>query len=444
MKKKITPVQILLSGYIIITLAGALALSLPASSAQNNAGSLIDALFTSASALSTTGLAVVDTGTYYSTFGQIIILALIQIGGLGYMIFVALVVMAAGYRFSLNGKQLFNESIAKPSGLEIKQFVKAVVYFTLAFEIAGAIVLAVVFLDKFNIVEALYSGIFHSISAFCTAGFSLYSDSFTSYAYNFTANVIIAVITIAGGLGFFVLFDLYNYLIKYAYGKKPNKLSDHSKLVLTVTFVLIVVGTAMIYFSEKGNGGAVSMTDRLWIASFQTVSASSTTGFNSVDIGSMREISLFMLIILMFIGASPGGTGGGIKTSTFGVVFSFIKKVILRGEEVNIFKHTVSISTVDKAITISVMSFFYLTFIVTLLLISESFSFLKIVFETASALGTVGLSTGITPALTTTGKIIITITMIVGRIGPLAIGYSLISKTEIVKYSYPQGNILTG
>jgi trk system potassium uptake protein TrkH len=444
MKKRITPVQLLSIGYVVIALLGALLLCLPISSQDKSGTSFIDALFTSASALSTTGLGVVDTGTHYSTFGQIIILIIIQIGGLGYMIFVAFVAIAAGYRFSINGKQLFNESIARPGGLEIKKFVKAVVIFTLAFEFIGASALTIIFLDKQNLINAAYSGIFHSVSAFCTAGFSLYSDSFMAYYRSIAANIIIAIITISGGIGFFVLYDLFQYFVNVLKRKRPVKLSDHTKLVLAVTFLLMFSGTVILFFTESSNCRTFSISERLLTASFQTISASSTTGFNSVDIGSMNIISLLILIILMFIGASPGSTGGGIKTSTFGIVVLFLKKVITNRDEVTAFKHSIGESTVNKALTITLLSFFYLITIISLLLATGSYSLLQATFETASALGTVGLSMGITPTLSDSGKLLIIITMIVGRVGPLAIGYSLIGKIKPIRYSFPQGNVMTG
>ncbi|MEW6509069.1 MAG: TrkH family potassium uptake protein [Bacteroidota bacterium] len=444
MKKRITPVQLLSIGYVIITLIGALLLCLPISSQDKSGTPFIDALFTSASALSTTGLGVVDTGTHYSTFGQIIILIIIQVGGLGYMIFVAFVAIAAGYRFSINGKQLFNESIARPGSLEIKKFVKAVVIFTLSFEFLGASALTIVFLDKQNLISAAYSGIFHSVSAFCTAGFSLYADSFMAYYRSITANIIIAIITISGGIGFFVLYDLFQYFVNVLKRKRPIKLSDHTKLVLAVTVLLMFSGTVILFFTESSNCKTFSVSERLLTASFQTISASSTTGFNSVDIGSMNIISLLILIILMFIGASPGSTGGGIKTSTFGIVVLFLKKVITNRDEVTAFKHSIGESTVNKALTITLLSFFYLITIISLLLVTGSYSLLQVAFETASALGTVGLSMGITPALSDSGKLLIIITMIVGRVGPLAIGYSLIGKIKQIKYSFPQGNVMTG
>jgi trk system potassium uptake protein TrkH len=444
MKKKITPVQTLLMGYIVLTIAGAVLLTFPVSSSQNTSTSFVDALFTAASAISTTGLAVLDTGKYYSTFGQLVILLLIQIGGLGYMIFVAFIAIAAGYRFSLNGKQIFNESIARPGSLEIKKFVKAVVLFTLTFEFIGAVVLTVVFLDRGTLIDSAYSGIFHSISAFCTAGFSLYSDSFMSYSQNLLAHGIVALITIAGGIGFFVLYDLYKFVINRAKGIKPIRLSNHSKLVLSVTFALMFFGTVILFFSESSNSVNFSILHRILNASFQTISASSTTGFNSIDIGSMRAFSLFIIIILMFIGASPGGTGGGIKTSTFGIVVLFLKKVITNRDEVSVFKHTIGETTVNRALAITFISFLYLITIVALLLLTQGFSLLQIAFETASALGTVGLSMGITASLTTSGKLLIILTMIVGRVGPLAIGYSLVGKIKTVKYAFPQGNVMTG
>ncbi|MDQ7816559.1 MAG: TrkH family potassium uptake protein [Melioribacteraceae bacterium] len=444
MTKKITPVQTLLLGYVAIILSGAMLLCAPFASTNGQGISFLDALFTSASAVSTTGLVVVDTGTQFSVFGQVLIMILIQIGGLGYMIFFALIAITAGYKFSINGKQLFNESISRPNNIEIKKFVKVVLIFTLTFEFFGVAVLTIIFLDKLNFVDAAYSALFHSISAFCTAGFSLYADSFTVYSKDLAANIIVAIITIAGGIGFFVLYDLYVYFRNLLKGKKPLKLSAHTKLVLSVTFLLIIAGTMILFFSESGYNGGLSVYERFLNASFQTISASSTTGFNSVDIGHMQVLSLLIIIILMFIGASPGSTGGGIKTSTFGIVILFLKKIVTNRREVSVFKHTIGESTVNKALAIAFMSLLYLITVIALLLTTEIFSILQIALETSSALGTVGLSMGITPSLSATGKIIITITMILGRVGSLAIGYSLIGRTKTIKYTYPGGNVMTG
>ncbi len=444
MYKKATPIQILVLGYIILTIIGGVILCLPISSGKYEYTPFIDALFTAASAISTTGLGVVDTGSHFSIFGQIIILILIQIGGLGYMVFIAVVSFGIGARFSINGSRLLTESIARPSNIEIKKFIKAVILFTIIFESVGALLLTKVFVRHFPIIESIYSAVFHSISAFCTAGFSLYPDSFIQYADDMFVNVTIAIITIAGGIGFFVLYDLWKYFVNKAKHNYPVKLSDHTKLVLIVTFGLMIVGTIVLFFSEGYLNNTSSITEELLKSSFQSISASSTTGFNSIDIGSMREISLLSLIILMFIGASPGSTGGGIKTSTFGMLLLFLKKVIMNRESLTAFRRTIPESTANKAIGLTLFALVYTILIVFVLAAVEKFSLIQIFFETTSALGTVGLSMGITSSLSLTGKILIIVTMLVGRVGPLAIGYSLVGRTKNQKHNYPIGNMLAG
>jgi trk system potassium uptake protein TrkH len=444
MTKNFKPVQTLLLGYLVIIFSGAVLLCTPLASSGYQGTSFLDALFTSASAVSTTGLGVVDTGTHFSVFGQIVILILIQIGGLGYMIFIAFVSIRISYRFTITSKKLLTESIARPTSIEIKKFVKAVIRYTFVFELIGAIALTIVFSEHVTIGEAAYSAAFHSVSAFCTAGFSLYTDSFTAYSYNISANIIIAIITIAGGIGFFVLYDLSKYFSFILTKRCSHKLSAHSKLVLIVSSLLIAAGTIVLFLSEGPGEKSISWTDKFLTSSFQAISASSTTGFNTVDIGTMQALSLFVIIILMFIGASPGGTGGGIKTSTFGIIILFIKKVILNREDVSAFRRTIDKSTVNKALGITLLGVFYVITVFFLLSISENASLLKIIFEITSAIGTVGLSMGITPALSSLGKLLIIITMLVGRVGPLAIGYSLIGKTKTIKFTYPNGNVMTG
>ncbi|MEW6194247.1 MAG: TrkH family potassium uptake protein [Bacteroidota bacterium] len=443
MLKKLTPVQTLLLGYIALILVGALLLSLPFSSSKNQYTPFIDTLFTATSAVSTTGLGVVDTGTHFSLTGQIIILVLFQIGGLGYMIFIALISLGVGSRFSISSRKLLTESMARPTSIEIKKFVKAVIFFTFAFELFGAIVLTVIFLQKMPVVDAVYSAVFHSVSGFCTAGFSLYSDSFTAYSFDMLANVVIAIITIAGGIGFFVLYDVAKYFSNIFKRRNPFKLTVHSKLVLTVSFFLMTIGTIVIFFLEAANT-TTSLADRLLTASFQALSASTTTGFNTIDIGKMYQLSLVVIILLMFIGASPGSTGGGIKTSTFGIIVLFIKKVITNRQEVHVFRRSIDDTTVNKALGITLIGVFYMVFVVVILSLTEKFSLLQIIFEATSALGTVGLSMGITSQLTFIGKALIILTMLIGRVGPLAIGYSLIGKVKTQNFSYPSGNVMTG
>lgn len=444
MKKRITPVQTLSLGYVAVILLGAILLSLPFSSVNNQYSNFIDALFTSTSAVSTTGLAVVDTGSYYSTFGQVVIITLVQVGGLGYMIFFAFISLSVGYRFTINGKRLLNESIARPATIDLKRFIKSVVLFTVFFEFIGAIVFIFIFLKRYPLAESIFSAAFHSISAFCTAGFSLYSDSFTFYANDFTTNLITAIITIAGGIGFFVLHDVSQYFIDLFKRKHPTRLTNHSKLVLLVTVILIVGGSLFLVLTAGDKSDLSSLESKIYTATFQAISASTTTGFNSVDIGTMNAISLLCLVFLMFIGASPGGTGGGIKTSTFGIILLFVKKVIGNRDEICVFSRRISLAVVEKAIAITILAAVYLLLVVFVLAISERFSIFQLLFEATSALGTVGLSMGITPTLSPLGKIVIIMTMLVGRIGPLAIGYSLIGKPQIKRYYYPKGNVVVG
>ena len=231
MKNKLTPVQNILLGYIVLILIGAVLLYLPFSSQSDNNTEFIEALFTSASAVSTTGLIVVDTGTHYTIFGQVIILALFQIGGLGYMIIIALISIGIGAKFSINGKKLISESIARPTSIEVKKFVKAVTLFAFTFEIFGAAALTIIFVQRMHFSEALYSAVFHSVSAFCTAGFSLYADSFTFYATDIYVNIILAVVTIAGSIGFFVLYEFSKQVKDTIQGKNTLRLSEHSRLV---------------------------------------------------------------------------------------------------------------------------------------------------------------------------------------------------------------------
>ena len=444
MKKRITPVQTLSLGYVAVILFGTILLWLPFSSVNYQYSSFVDALFTSASAVSTTGLVVVDTGSYYSKFGQVVIITLVQVGGLGYMIFFAFISLSVGYRFTINGKRLLNESIARPTTIDLKRFTKSVILFTAFFEFIGAVVFIFIFLKRYPLAESVYSAVFHSISAFCTAGFSLYSDSFTFYANDFLTNLIIAIITIAGGIGFFVLHDVSQYIVDIFKRKHPTRLTDHSKLVLLVTASLIVGGSFFLILTADTNLNFNSLDSKIYASTFQAISASTTTGFNSVDIGSMNAISLLCVVFLMFIGASPGGTGGGIKTSTFGIILLFVKKVIGNRDEICVFNRRVSLSVVEKAIAITILAAVYLLFVVIVLAVSERISIFQLLFEATSALGTVGLSMGITSNLSPLGKILIIITMLVGRIGPLAIGYSLIGKPQIKRYYYPKGNVVVG
>ena len=319
LKNKLTPNQILVLGYMVVTFLGAVLLSLPASSAKGAWQSFIDALFLSASGISTSGLSVVDISSYYSLFGQIILMGIFQIGGIGYMTLVILVSYLLGIKLSRKTSLIAKESLATQSYHMLGQFFVKVLVYTFTFELIGAVILGIFWMKEFPFFQSLYLGIFHSVSAFCTAGFSLFPNSLMSYQTNLLVNLTINIISIIGGLGFFVLVDLYNYLYKKYKKTIPRRLTLHTRLTLTVTLIVILTGSIVILLSEKWSAG-MSLNDKILEATFQSISASTTDGYNSVDIGLMSSTSLTMLMILMFIGASPGSTGGGMKTTTLGTL----------------------------------------------------------------------------------------------------------------------------
>lgn len=441
--KKLTPIQLLVIGYALVVLVGALILTLHISSSEGVSQSYIDAVFTTSSAISTTGLVVVDVGSFYSLFGQIVVLVIFQIGGLGYMTFFVFIAYVLGYKMSLAGRIIAKESLSGTTLGNLFNFFKSVVVFTLFFEGIGAIILSIYWMREYSALRAVYLGIFHSVSAFCTAGFSVFPDNLRSFQRSMVINLTTPIISLAGGIGFFVLYDLYNWFRKAVKQEKPRRLSVHSKLALVVTLFVISIGAIVVFVSEKWNP-SMSFGERLMCAFFQCISASTTTGYNTINIGTMSFTSLFILILLMFIGASPGSTGGGIKTTTFGTIAKFIWTQTIGKKDVNIFKQRIPIDTINRALGIFIW-FVLLVIIDTLILtITEKRLFIQILFEIVSALGNVGLSTGITPNLTVIGKIVLSITMFIGRVGPLTIGFSLIGKAKPEVFRYPEGQVFVG
>jgi trk system potassium uptake protein TrkH len=438
--KTITPAQSLLMGFILIIIAGTILLTLPIASSGKVSQPLIDALFTATSAITGTGLVIVDTGSFYSLFGQIVILILIQIGGLGYMVFIALIILGFGGRFSFSNRVLFNESLAHPTSIDMIKFTQIVIVFTFVIEFIGAGLLTLYWMPHFSMVKAVYLGIFHSISAFCTAGFGLFPDSLSSYRGSIGINLIILAVCMAGAIGFFVLYDMYNVSKKIIKNEKTSRLSVHSKFVLLVSITLMFIGAVIIFISERG----LQLNERLLSSVFQSISASTTTGFNTIDIGAMNPTSLFTIIFLMFVGASPGGTGAGIKTVSFGIILLFLFSLLTGREDVNLFKRRIPQQTINKVFAISSIAILWVVLATGILITTEKTSFLQILFEVVSALGGVGLSTGITSALSTVGKIVISVTMLIGRMGPLAIGFSLVGKPKPVSFKYAEADVLVG
>ena len=440
----LNPHRLLLLGFIFVIFAGAFLLSLPTASTSGNSQSFIDALFVATSAISTTGLTVVDLGSFYSLFGQIVILVLIQIGGLGYMIFVVTIVLQLGGKLSLGGKLILEESMSSPPYEEVSHFSKVIIFITFLFEFLGAAVLSLYWMREFPVKHAIYLGIFHSVSAFCTAGFSLFPDNLSAYRDSIVINVIIGILCIVGSVGFFVIYDVYHMMSrKKREDEPPKRLLIHTKLVLIMLPILIITGALLICLSEW-NTPLPSFKDRFLTSTFQAISASTTTGFNTLDTGTVKTLGLATMVMLMYIGASPGGTGGGVKTTTFGLLISSIISVISMKDELILFNRRISPRTKDKAFAICTIAVLLIALDVLILSVTEKASFMEIVFEVVSAFGTVGLSTGVTPALSVTGKLVLVITMLIGRVGPLAIGFSIRGKCKLVPIKYPEGGILVG
>jgi len=311
------------------------------------------------------------------------------------------------------------------------------------FEFAGAVVLTAFWMKEFDLWHAAYLGIFHSVSAFCTAGFSIFSNNFMSYSTSTTLNMSINIISIIGGLGFFVLIDLYNLVYKKSKNIYPRKLTVHSKMVILVTGIVMLSGAIIIFLSKKWPV-EMQVSERIMVSFFQSISASTTDGFNSIDIGAMSTTGLTMLMFLMFVGASPGSTGGGMKTTTLATLFIAVKSYLQGKKEVNIIGKEIPQKSVLKALV--VFSIFVLILLIDMLVLSytEDVSYIRILFETVSALGNTGLSTGITSNLSFVGKIVLILTMFIGRVGPLTLGIALLKKHDPALYRHTQEDIFIG
>ncbi len=442
--KLFTPIQLLVSGYLFVTLAGAFLLSIPAASQTGKWQNFIDALFTATSGISTTGLSVVDIGGHYTFFGQVVLLCIFQIGGIGYMTFIIFFSYVLGMRTALVTQIVARESLSGPDLRTLGKFFYFTIIFTAGFELAGALVLSLFWARDHPIFYSLYLGFFHSISAFCTAGFSLFPDSLMKYHDNILINLTIDILSLAGGIGFFVLYDLYVYFVKTINGQQIKRLSIHSKLVMIATSAVVLLGTIIIMKTETWSE-ASGPADRFMISAFQAISASTTDGFNSIDIGKMGAAGLTAIMALMFIGASPGSTGGGIKTSTMGLIIIFlINQIRGRDDNVNIFNREISSDHIKKAF--GVFSWFIIIIFINMIFMSvtEKGTFMQIIFEIVSALGNTGLSMGITADLSSAGRIFLILTMFIGRVGPLTIGYFLFGRQKPLPFRYAQEDIFIG
>lgn len=437
---KLAPAQILAGGFALTILAGTLLLMLPAAARE---GSLpfTAALFTATSAVCVTGLVVVDTGTYFTLFGQLVILSLLQIGGLGFMTMASSIFLVLGRKITLRERLVMQETLNQFSLSGLAELTKIIVVMSFAIEAVGAFLLSLRFVPQFGFWEGIYKGIFHAVSAYCNAGFDIMGNyqSLTAYAGDYWVSGIIMALYILGGIGFVVLLEVYEE-------RRFRKLSLHAKFVLLITLFLLAVATLFILGMEAGNPltlGALEGGQKV-LAAFFTAATPRTAGFNTVPTDMLTMSSKFFIIGLMFIGASPASTGGGIKTTTMGILFWTALSVIRGDEDVTLLKRNIPLKIIKKSLAVVLFSLL-LVFAVTLVLTAtEGAAFLDVFFESVSAFGTVGLSLGLTPELSPVGRIILSLTMFAGRIGPLTMVLVLTKRMGKSMLKYPDENIMIG
>ncbi len=441
---KIRPPLVVITTFGLIIGMGTFLLLLPHSTVFGKNTSFLDALFTATSATCVTGLIVVDTGTHFSILGQLIILALIQIGGLGLMTFTSFFALVMGRKFGVRDRVLLRDIFSYRDMGNLGSLILSILKVTLIFEAIGSVLLYLQFLPHTeNAFAAAYSAIFHSVSAFCNAGFSLYSDSFVRYQSSLGVNLTMSGLIIAGGLGFVVIVNLLRMGHSRFKGKR-EMLSLQSKLVILVSGVLILLGMSLFYLAERhGVIEGFSLKEGVLGAYFQAVTAR-TAGFNTLNIARLTIPSSFLLIMLMFIGASPGSTGGGIKTSTFAILIFTIKSLIKGKERIEVFKRTIPRMVVYQALCVVILALGWVGISTLLLSFTEKAPFLNILFEDLSAFGTVGLSRGLTRHLSIAGRVVIILTMLVGRVGPLTLALAMGREKTGELYEYPEEQIVIG
>ena len=439
---KLRGVQILALGFLLLILVGALILTLPISTTSGESTNFLDALFTATSAVCVTGLIVVDTGTYWNAFGQTVIMILIEIGGLGFMSFTTLIAIILGKKITLRERLILQDAMNTFNIQGLVKMVKYVLVFTVSVQFFGALLFSTQFVPEYGLGKGAFYSIFHSISAFCNAGFDIFGNfsSLTSYNSNAVVIMVASALIIIGGLGFTVWSEVYS-------SKSLKKVSLHSKMVILMTIVLVLGGTLLMFLFENNNIntiGNMSFVDKIMNSFFASVTPR-TAGFNSIPTDGMTTAGQFLTIILMFIGGSPGSTAGGIKTTTIGILIVTIVCVIKGREDAEVFKRRFSKDLVYKAFTLIFIGV-SLVIVVTMLLsyTEKGASFISLFYETVSAFGTAGLTLGLTSELSSIGKVLIIFMMYLGRVGPLTVVLSITRKKINSGIKYPEGKILIG
>ncbi|QFS43115.1 TrkH family potassium uptake protein [Nostoc sphaeroides] len=435
-------------GFMAVIAVGTILLMMPFSTSNGMWNNLIVALFTSTSAVCVTGLSVVDPGTYFSFWGQLFIALLAQIGGLGYMTTTTFLILLIGRRFDMRQKIAIQQALDRPGMSGSAQVIRSIIATTLIFEITGIFLLLPAFVPEYGWSKGLWLAIFHSINAWNNAGFSLFKDNLIGYQSSFLVVFTITMLIIFGGIGYQVILEMYLWLRDRILKKTKNqRFSLDFKVATSTTLILLFIGTVAFFCIEIRNPetfGSLNLRDQILVAWFQSVTPR-TAGFNTIDIGKMTTAGLFITIALMFIGASPGGTGGGMKTTTLRVLTSCTKTILQGKEEVLLYDRKIAISLILKAVGVLVGS--VATVILATILISltdPTLDFIQILFEVVSAFATVGLSTGITASISTAAKLILIITMYVGRVGVLLLMSAVLGDPRPTRIHYPEENLLVG
>ncbi|MFD1336213.1 TrkH family potassium uptake protein [Oceanobacillus iheyensis] len=435
-KLSLNPPQILTLGFIAVIIVGTFLLTLPISTSEPIG--VIDALFTATSATTVTGLVVLDTGTEFTLFGQIVIMILIQLGGLGLMTFAIMIVLILGKKIGLRERILVQESFNQSTLGGLVRLVKSLLIFTFSMEIIATVLLSIRWVPEYGFGIGIFTSLFHVVSAFNNAGFSLWSDSLMGYVGDPVVNIIITFLFIVGGIGFTVISDLMRT-------RKYHQLSLHTKLMIIGTLSINIIATIVIFLLEYTNSETLAnlaLDEKLWASYFQAVTPR-TAGFNSLDIGSMNPATLTLTMFLMFIGAGSASTGSGIKLTTFIVIVLAVNAYLRGKKEAVIFKRSIPGQVVHRALAITVISLLMVITVIFLLTITEDAPYLHIIFEAFSAFGTVGLSMGLTAELSESGKLLLCILMLAGRIGPITLAFAL-ARTSKGNIGYPKDDVFTG
>lgn len=444
---RLKPAQMMVLGFGSVILIGALLLMTPLATNSGNSTSFIDCLFTATSAVCVTGLIVVDTSIHWSIFGKVVIILLIQIGGLGFMAISASIAIIFGKKINLRQRILIKEALNQNHLSGSVRLIMTVIKFTFIIEAVGALLLSTVFIPQFGLVKGIGFSVFHAISGFCNAGFDLMGQttgaysSITSYYNNPIVVFTISALIILGGIGFGVMVCVV--------GKKKFRDYDlSSKLAIITTLILLLAGTALIFFGEYTNTGTLAnlnMWDKFQVSFFQSVTTR-TAGYTTIDFTQLREATLFVMIILMFIGASPASTGGGIKTTTVAIIVMAVKSFVKDKNEITVFKKSINKYTFRKALGVFVIALVTVVTSTYLLTITQGgkFNLLSSAFEVASAFATVGLSLAGSYNLSLFGKILIIFLMFAGRVGSLTVFTIFLHEPEPDNVRYPEGKVLVG